>query len=143
MRLYGDTQPQRSKNRLGVIPIGLDGVDHFLAAAVLGYEFGIGVRSGCFCAHPYILHLLGLTPEQADQVRGRMLANDRSDMPGLIRASFGLYNSLEDVDELLEALEKIGRGEYRGVYRQDISTGEYHPDDWQPDFEHYFSYQSG
>jgi cysteine desulfurase/selenocysteine lyase len=33
----------------------------FLVAAILGYEGGIGVRSGCFCAHPYVVHPLGLT----------------------------------------------------------------------------------
>ena len=55
---------------------------HFLTAAILGYEFGIGVRSGCFCAHPYILHLLHLTNEQAQSVRNRMIKGDKSDMPG-------------------------------------------------------------
>lgn len=139
--VFGDTNPDNAANRLGVIPLALKNMMHFKAAAILGYEFGIGVRSGCFCAHPYILHLLGLSQEQADQVRGRMIAGDRSDMPGLIRASFGLYNSLEDVDSLVDALTKIVHGDYQGVYRQDIASGEFHPDGWQPDFERYFSYQ--
>lgn len=140
--VFGDTNPANAANRLGVIPLAVKNMMHFKAAAILGYEFGIGVRSGCFCAHPYILHLLGLSQEQADQVRGRMIAGDRSDMPGLIRASFGLYNTLEDVDGLIEALDRIARGEYQGVYRQDIATGEFQPDGWQPDFERYFSYQA-
>jgi selenocysteine lyase/cysteine desulfurase len=139
--IYGDTDPANAASRLGVIPLALKEVTHFKAAAILGYEFGIGVRSGCFCAHPYILHLLKLSPEQARQVRERMLAGDKSDMPGLIRASFGLYNSFEDIDRFAEALEKIGRGEYKGTYRQDIASGEYHPDGWQPDFERYFDFQ--
>ena len=83
------------------------GVSHFLVSAILGYEFGIGVRSGCFCAHPYILHLLGLSAQASDTVRQHMLAGDRSDMPGLIRLSFGLYNTREDVDILVEALRCI------------------------------------
>jgi selenocysteine lyase/cysteine desulfurase len=139
VRVYGDANPANAAARLGVIPLAVKNMSHFKAAAILGYEFGIGVRSGCFCAHPYILHLLGLKKDEADQVRRRMLANDRSDMPGLIRASFGLYNSYEDVDGLAEALAKIGRGDYKGVYMQDITTGEFHPAGWQPDFERYFA----
>ena len=50
----------RRRARLGVIPLGVDGWDPRLVAAVLGYEHGVGVRAGCFCAHPYVAHLLGL-----------------------------------------------------------------------------------
>ncbi|NJD59962.1 MAG: aminotransferase [Anaerolineales bacterium] len=136
--VFGDTDPLHAIDRLGVIPLQLKNIPHFLAAAVLGYEFGIGVRSGCFCAHPYILHLLGLSPEQAAQVRLRMLAGDKSEMPGLIRASFGLYNTLEEVDILIDALERISRGDYKGKYTQDKSTGEYSPVDWKIDYSDYY-----
>jgi selenocysteine lyase/cysteine desulfurase len=107
---------------------------------VLGYEFGIGVRSGCFCAHPYILHLLGLSHAEARQVRERMLAGDKSDMPGLIRASFGLYNTTDDIDALVEALRCIAEGKYRGKYVQNTASGEYLPQGWDPKFEMYFSF---
>jgi len=139
LRLYGDTDPGRAAQRLGVIPLQLEGISHFLVSAVLGYEFGIGVRSGCFCAHPYILHLLGLSQEQSYAVRASMLNGDRSHMPGLIRASFGLYNNLEEVDVLVEALNRIARGEYRGRYTQDIASGEYSLEGWQPEFNRYFA----
>ena len=139
IQLFGDTNPENAADRLGVIPLKLENISHFLAAAVLGYEFGIGVRSGCFCAHPYILHLLGLTPDQASQVRERMLAGDKSDMPGLIRASFGLYNTQDEVDALADALTCIARGDYQGHYQQDIASGEYTAEGWMPDFETYFS----
>jgi cysteine desulfurase len=66
------------------------------------------------------------------------MAGDRSDMPGLIRASFGLYNTLEDVDTLLDALVHISKGEYIGKYHQDKLTGEYSPVGWQPDYPTYF-----
>jgi cysteine desulfurase/selenocysteine lyase len=137
--IYGDREPGRASERLGVIPVAVKGVDHFKAAAILGYEFGIGVRSGCFCAHPYILHLLGLTPKQSHRVREHILAGDRSNMPGLIRASFGLYNSLEDVDAFVDALQHIAGGKYQGEYIQNKATGEYSPQGWTPEFEKYFS----
>jgi cysteine desulfurase/selenocysteine lyase len=138
LRIFGDTDSSKADQRLGVIPIQLDNANHFLAAAILGYEFGIGVRSGCFCAHPYILHLLGLSKEGASEVRRRILAGDRSEMPGLIRVSFGLYNSLDEVDILFEALNRISKGDYKGQYVQDKATGEYAPVAWHPDFSEYF-----
>jgi selenocysteine lyase/cysteine desulfurase len=139
IEIFGDRDANRSQDRLGVIPFSLAGHSHFLVAAVLGYEFGIGVRSGCFCAHPYILHLLGLTPEQARNVRERMLSGDKSDMPGLIRISFGLYNTIDEVEALCIALEKIVRNDYSGKYLQDNASGEFKPVNWQPDFEKYFA----
>jgi len=139
LRLFGDRDPLSAGERLGVIPFMLEGISHFKVSAILGYEFGIGVRSGCFCAHPYILHLLGLSADESRRVRSNILAGDRSDMPGMVRASFGLYNSAGDVDRLVEALEYISRGDYSGTYHQVRSTGEYVPEDWSPQFERYFS----
>jgi selenocysteine lyase/cysteine desulfurase len=107
-------------------------------AAILGHEFGIGVRNGCFCAHPYLLKLLGLTHTEAEAVRARMQAGNRSDMPGLVRISFGLYNTIEEIDALLEALKAIVDGYYHGQYVQEIATGEFNVQGWQPDFEAYF-----
>ncbi len=139
IKIFGDRDPYTADSRLGVIPVMLENISHFLAAAVLGYEYGIGVRSGCFCAHPYILQLLGLTRQQAHAVQERMLAGDKREMPGLIRASFGLYNSKEEVDALVDALDCISRGKYQGKYIQTPSTGEYYPEGWEPDYDSYFS----
>jgi cysteine desulfurase/selenocysteine lyase len=138
IEIYGDTDPSKAETRLGVLPIQLKNVPHFLAAAVLGYEFGIGVRSGCFCAHPYILHLLGLSNEEAGEVRRRMIEGDKSEMPGLIRASFGLYNTRQEVDTLVDALQRISAGKYKGKYTQEKASGEYSPVGWQPEFSDYF-----
>jgi selenocysteine lyase/cysteine desulfurase len=136
--IFGDRDPANAASRVGVIPLLVKGISHFKVASILGYEFGIGVRSGCFCAHPYILHLLGLSSEEAEQVRATMLAGDKSDMPGLIRASFGLYNDRQDVDTLVDALQHIVRGEYQGQYTQDKASGEYCPAGWEPDFQSHF-----
>jgi selenocysteine lyase/cysteine desulfurase len=138
VEVLGDRDPARASQRLGVIPFNLRGVPHFLTAAVLGHEFGIGVRNGCFCAHPYILQLLGISPQQTEHVRAEMLAHDRTHMPGLVRASFGLYNTVDEVDVFVAALEKILRGQYRGHYHQQKTSGDYVPEGWTPQFEKYF-----
>ena len=68
-----------------------------------------------------------------------MLSGDKSDMPGMIRASFGLYNNYEDIDALTDALLAISKGSYQGNYLQDKSTGEFLPEGWAPEFKEYFS----
>jgi cysteine desulfurase/selenocysteine lyase len=139
LEIYGDSDPAHASQRLGVVPINFKTLSHFLVAAILGHEFGIGVRNGCFCAHPYLLHLLGLSQEESDDVRSRILAGDRRDMPGLVRISFGLYNTREEIDALIQALQVIAGGGYQGTYLQDPASGEYSPQAWQPDFDSYFS----
>lgn len=141
LHLFGDNAAANARQRLGVIPFNIEGVSHFLVAAVLGHEFGIGVRNGCFCAHPYLLHLLDLREEAAQKVRSDIVNGDRSDMPGLVRVSFGLYNNFSDIDRLITALNNIKSGSYHGKYRQNISTGEYIPDGWKMDFDRYFTFK--
>jgi cysteine desulfurase/selenocysteine lyase len=138
LEIYGDNDPQNAESRLGVVPVNFKGMSHFLVAAILGHEFGIGVRNGCFCAHPYLLHLLGLNDDEAEAVRRRMLAGDRSDMPGLVRISFGLYNTTDEIDILIDALYAIATGSYAGNYTQDVATGEYNLEGWRPNFGVYF-----
>ena len=138
IRIYGDKDPANSTGRIGSIPLELEGMSHFKLAAILGYEYGIGVRSGCFCAHPYLLKLLDVTGEEAELTRSRMQAGDKSEMPGLVRLSFGLYNTRDDIDVLVEALVDIIDGKYQGEYKQDRASGEYYPQGWQPDFDRYF-----
>lgn len=137
--LYGERDPAQVGERVGVIPFNLDGVSHFLLAAVLGYEGGIGVRSGCFCAHPYVVHLLDLAEGEAAGWREQMLDGDRRQMPGMVRASFGCYNNREDVDRLLAMVKQVAAGDYAGDYRVERATGEYLPAGYEEPLADYFS----
>lgn len=141
IHIYGDPNPQTADQRLGVIPINLEGMPHFLVAAILGHEFGIGVRNGCFCAHPYLLHLLGYDENEAERIRQQMITGDRRNAPGMVRISFGLYNTLSDIDRLMDALHAIRTGRYQGQYIQDTASGEFHPTNWQIDFDSYFTFK--
>jgi selenocysteine lyase/cysteine desulfurase len=139
VEVIGDCGPARAAERLGVIPFNVRGVPHVLAAAVLGHEFGIAVRNGTLCARPYTHRLLGLTPAQVQHAREALLAGAPHDLPGLVRASFGLYNTRAEVDVFVDALARLARGDYRGRYHQDPATGDYVPEGWTPAFERYFS----
>ncbi len=140
LRILGDADPRHASERLGVVPTYMDGVSHFLVAAILGYEFNIGVRNGCFCAHPYLMSLLHVPEEEAQRVRHNILANDRRDVPGLVRISFGLYNDYWEIDRLIEALQAIRSGKYRNEYIQDPHSGEYHPKAQRVDYDQFFTF---
>jgi len=140
IRIYGDSDPARVEERVGVIPFSLQGISHFLVAAILGYEGGIGVRSGCFCAHPYVVHLLQLNAEEAVSWRTQLLAGDRSNMPGMVRMSLGCYNTAADVERLAEMLERIARADYLGDYRLDSSSGEYTPAGYEDPLAEYLPF---
>ena len=134
VRIYGETDPSRAHEKVGVIPFNLLGTDHALMAAIAGYEGGIGVRNGCFCAHPYVVDLLHLPPEAIERWRTQFLAGDKSAMPGMVRMSFGCYSTTEDVDRLVEMLKRIELGDYSGTYKQIPKTGEFIPQGYTDDF---------
>jgi selenocysteine lyase/cysteine desulfurase len=127
LRIYGDSNPAHVDERVGIIAFNLDGVHHGLVAAILGYENGIGVRNGCFCAQPYVAHLLGRSNREAARLNRESPAADRAQRPGMVRVSFGIYNTEEDVDALVEMLVRTTKGDYRGNYRPLPETG-----DWVP-----------
>jgi selenocysteine lyase/cysteine desulfurase len=106
----------------------VEGVPHALVAARLSAEFAIGVRHGCFCAHPYLLRLLGLTPDEVASYRRAVLAGDRRGIPGAVRASAGLSTSAGDVDRLVAAVGLIAAGsDPPAPYEQDPGSGDYWP----------------
>ena len=139
LKLYGSTDPARTADRLGVIPINMGDMPHELLAAILSYESGIGVRAGCFCAHPYVIELLGYDAAHVAQMRDRILSGDRTGVPGMVRVSFGVYNSKADVDALVAALHRVARGEYAPGYVEDVHSGRFSHPGYQPDFTQYFT----
>ncbi len=138
IKIYGETNPANANQKVGVIPFNLEGISHFKLAAILGYEGGIGVRSGCFCAHPYVVHLLQLDEATAQTWQKQLLSGDKSEMPGMVRASFGCYNNTEDVDKLVTMLHRIATGDYVGDYVVDCASGEYTPVGYEDAFADYF-----
>jgi selenocysteine lyase/cysteine desulfurase len=114
---------------LAVASFTVDGMHHALVAARLSAEFGIGVRHGCFCAHPYLIRLLGVGREGMAQARAAVRRGDRSAIPGAVRASCGLGTTGEDVDVLVDALRVLAAGEPAPVaYVQDQVTGDFWPE---------------
>jgi cysteine desulfurase / selenocysteine lyase len=79
--IYG---PKDVEHRVGVISFNLGGIHPHDLASILDEE-GIAIRSGHHCAQPLMEFL---------------------QLPATSRASFYIYNTKEEVDALIEALEK-------------------------------------
>jgi selenocysteine lyase/cysteine desulfurase len=125
IQLYGPLGA--SADRLGVFTFNLGTMPHGLVAAVLGHEHGIGVRNGCFCAHPLMYRLLCLPKQSIEQFRSDMRLNINTSQPGAVRASLGIYNTMEEIDALVSALRRVAAGEIAGAYIEDQATGDYRP----------------
>lgn len=80
MRIFG-TAPHKS-----AIISFLIGNSHHYDAGMLLDKLGIAVRTGHHCAQP-LMHALGIT--------------------GTIRASFALYNTIEECDRFIAALQRV------------------------------------
>ncbi|HAS6028531.1 cysteine desulfurase CsdA [Vibrio vulnificus] len=72
------------QNNASVITFVMDGVHHQDIATLLDQQ-GIAVRAGHHCAHP-LMDALGIK--------------------GTVRVSFAIYNTMQDVEKLITALEK-------------------------------------
>src|SRR5215470_2742784 len=117
---------------LPVAAFTVQGVPHALVAARLAAEEAIGVRHGCFCAHPYLMRLLGLSREEIHRYRDQVRRGDRSAMPGAVRASAGINTTDDDVQRLLAAVARVAAEAPPVPYRQDPHTGDYHPSTGMP-----------
>ena len=87
---------------------------HELVASILNREAAIAVRNGCFCAHPYLHRLLGLT--DTTELRRRLVAGEEVDLPGAVRPSFGIFNDEREVDELVRMIRLIRDRGWKGDY---------------------------
>lgn len=81
IEIYG---PQGLAQRSGVISFNVKGLHPHDVATALDYE-GVAVRAGHHCAQPLLAHL---------------------GVQSTVRASLYLYNTKEDCDKLIDALEK-------------------------------------
>jgi selenocysteine lyase/cysteine desulfurase len=111
LKIYGvhDQRSPRFAQRGGVILFGLKKVIAYRVAKELASQGGIGVRSGCHCAHMLIKHLLNIPPLLEKLQHVILFLFPRLSLPGLVRVSLGIQNDEKDVDTLIRVLDKIAR----------------------------------
>ncbi|WP_227936904.1 aminotransferase class V-fold PLP-dependent enzyme [Alkalihalobacillus deserti] len=82
--------PNDVTKRVAVIPFSLDGLESHELAMILDEHYQIAVRAGLHCA-----------PKTHETLH--------TSESGLVRISFGPYNTIEEVDKLVEALKEISK----------------------------------
>ena len=104
--------------------------------------FNIAVRNECFCAHPYVEKMLELTHKiQINKARAKELSNWHTEpWMGMVRVSFGIYNTESDVDHFIHALKDIitKQDEYAKCYNIN-DNGDYEHVSFQFSCKDYFS----
>ncbi|MBB6557180.1 aminotransferase class V-fold PLP-dependent enzyme [Nonomuraea rubra] len=91
LSLWGDDHP-----RVGIVSFTVAGYSAREVAEALSGEYGIGVRDGKFCAHPFVRHLLDSADGGCDD-----------DTASAVRASIGIGTTQEHVDRLIEAVRDL------------------------------------
>lgn len=84
LKIEGLTIYGTSDHKCSVVSFNMEGIHPYDAGIIID-QMGVAVRTGHHCAQPIM---------------------DRYGVPGMIRASFGLYNTLQEVDRLVEAVKQ-------------------------------------
>lgn len=100
--LYDDMDVE---NKVSIISFNMEGLEHEELADILARKGGIAVRTGCFCAHPYVQRLLNISDEEMKKYRD----DESLTKPGLVRVSFGIYNDYNEIYLLAYLLNKISK----------------------------------
>ena len=118
--VYGDGDLDRCR-RAGAISFNIKGVHHGLTGAVLNDYFNIAVRNECFCAHPYVREMITeVLAGEDDSLSNAELEALAELQRGMVRASFGIYTTAEDIDALVAAVRDIAENRelYENTYTQ-------------------------
>jgi selenocysteine lyase/cysteine desulfurase len=109
LNIYGINDPESSgfSRKLGVIPFAFTNKMSTLTGKELALWGGIGVRTGCHCAHIIVKHILHVGPGLEKFQKLIVTFFPKLSLPGVARVSLGIENSESDVDQLIQVLEKI------------------------------------
>jgi len=99
---------------------------HAFVSTLLNDLFGVQSRSGCMCAGPYAVNLLGVTEEEVIRLSGHL--DDRPYLkPGFTRLSLAYFASDAEVDFVLNAVVAVAQHGWTLLpsYDFDATSGEW------------------
>ncbi len=109
LRLYGisDADSPRLRQKVAVIPFDIKNEMPATTARNLALHGGIGVRYGCHCAHIIVKQMLHIGPklQMFQRVLQRLIPPLK--FQGVVRLSFGLENTMADVDAVVATLMAV------------------------------------
>ena len=99
--IYGDSN--NLDDRVGVVTFNFSDINSYILAYNLSDKGGVATRRGAFCAHPYVWRLMKLNDAEIES-----FANCTDiKTAGMVRISFGIYNTEEEVDQFLAMMPEI------------------------------------
>jgi selenocysteine lyase/cysteine desulfurase len=109
LKIFGINDPESSgfTNKVGVISFMLKNKMAPQVGKELAFLGGIGVRTGCHCAHITVKHILHVGPGLERFQRVIVTLFPKLSLPGVVRISLGIENNEADVDALIQALGTI------------------------------------
>ncbi len=122
--VYGDTE--EIGDRVGVVSFNFDDINSFTLAVRLSETCGVAVRRGAFCAHPYVWRLMGIPDEKL----GDFVECGDGGTPGMIRVSFGIYNTEEEVDRFLLLLAETAEDVRKQVAQWEAEDMDVYPKEY-------------
>ncbi|MDX9906955.1 MAG: aminotransferase class V-fold PLP-dependent enzyme [Bacteroidales bacterium] len=109
IRIYGikSHHDNNFSSKAGVISFDFKKIIAHTVAKRLANEFGIGIRSGCHCAHLIVKRILGVASPFEGIQRLIVLAAPGLNLPGVARVSLGIENTGDDAERLVKSLESM------------------------------------
>lgn len=122
VKVYGltDVNHPQFANRGAIITFKVKGAPHNLVAKELAELGGIGVRTGCFCAHLIVKRLMGITPFRGKMAEASLKLSpttDTSSLPGIVRISMGFQNNSNDIEHFIDTM-KVITSNYRNLFER-------------------------
>ena len=114
LRLYGP----REEPRAAVFSFNVGGIPHGLLAAALSDYCNVAVRNSSFCAQLYVRHLLG---GDDDALEGHTAGSGCGTLPGMVRASSGVYTTCDDLAALADGIRFVARHATRLASEYDMT----------------------
>ncbi len=99
--IYGDSE--NIDDRVGVVTFNFSDINSYILALNLSEIGGVATRRGAFCAHPYVWRLMKLTDKEIEKFANCISMKTA----GMVRISFGIYNTEEEVDQFLSMMPDI------------------------------------
>lgn len=102
--MYGDSD--NIADRVGILVFNLRDIESEEVANKLAGYAAIAARHAKFCAHTYVNRLLSLNEGAVSCITHT----------GIVRISFGIYNTEEDVEALINTVKELLQGNHRMIF---------------------------
>jgi selenocysteine lyase/cysteine desulfurase len=123
IRLFGLSDPDDPNIHMkgGIVLFEFKGIPPYKTSRELAMRRGIGVRYGCHCAHLIIKQLLGISPKIEILQKIIVSIFPKIQLQGIIRISFGLENTIVEVEEFVRVMQDLSKKQVNGVERMQMA----------------------